>query len=186
MPMLEKPDLQDEKIIVCLRDEYGLNVVRVAFLPVETDRNTAAYRAVTDNARLYFVKVRRGVFDETSVMLPKFLSDQGIVHIIAPLAAKERDLMFIGGGLVGVGHTPQEEVTLFYRTYGQTQIDPIALAYYRYERILQDIAEFCELILSTNGDGKDREQSFQYLISNFLPNSVLEIAYKSDKTLRAG
>jgi hypothetical protein len=30
--------------------------------------------------------------------------------------------------------------------------------------------------------GKDREQSFQYLTSNFLPNGTIEIAYKSDKT----
>ena len=55
------------------------------------------------------------------------------------LAPKERDLMFIGGGQEFAGHTAQEEETLFYRGYGQTQIDPIALAYYRYERIIQDI-----------------------------------------------
>jgi spectinomycin phosphotransferase len=100
------------------------------------------------------------------------------------LAPKERDLMFIGGGQMGAGHTPQEEETLFYRGYGQTQVDPIALAYYRYERIIQDIAVYCEQIFLTNEGGEDRKQSFQYLTSNFLPNSVLEIAYKSDKTLR--
>lgn len=101
------------------------------------------------------------------------------------LAPKERDLMFIGGGQGFAGHTAQEE-TLFYRGYGQTQIDPIALAYYRYERIIQDIAAFCERIFSTNEGGEDREQSLQYLKSNFLPNSTIEIAYKSDKTLRDG
>jgi spectinomycin phosphotransferase len=99
------------------------------------------------------------------------------------LAPKERDLMFIGGGLLGKWRTPREEETLFYRGYGQTRIDPTALAYYRYERIIQDIAVFCErIVLKTEGD-EDREQSFQYLTSNFLPNSTIEIAYKSDKTL---
>ena len=102
------------------------------------------------------------------------------------LAPKERDLMFIGGGQGFTGHTPQEEETLFYRGYGQTQIDPVALAYYRYERIVQDIAVYCEQIFLTNEGGEDREQSFQYLASNFLPNSTIEIAYKSDKTLREG
>jgi spectinomycin phosphotransferase len=339
--MLEKPDLQDEKIIACLRDEYGLLVVQVAFLPLGADRNTAVYRVVADDATPYFLKLRRGTFDELAVALPKFLSDQGIVQIIAPLATKtgqlwarldafktilypfveghngyevglsdrqwvdfgtalksihtavvppalirriqqetysprwretvrtflerveddafddavavklaaflkarrdeildlvgraerlaqelqarprefilchsdihagnilidandafyivdwddpilapkERDLMFVGAGLMGAGHSPQEEETLFYRGYGQTQIDPIALAYYRYERIIQDIAIFCEQIFLTNEGGEDREQSFQYLTSNFLPNGVLEIAYKSDKTLREG
>jgi len=102
------------------------------------------------------------------------------------LAPKERDLMFIGGGQMGAGHTPQEEESLFYRGYGRAQIDPIALAYYRYERIVQDIAAFCEQIFLTDGGGEDREQALHYLTSNFLPNGVIEIAYRSDKTLGMG
>jgi spectinomycin phosphotransferase len=99
------------------------------------------------------------------------------------LAPKERDLMSIGGGLMGAGHTPHEEEALFYRGYGHTEIDPIALAYYRYERIIQDIAVFCEQILATTQGGEDREQSFRYLTANFLPGSTIQIAYQSDKTL---
>jgi len=95
------------------------------------------------------------------------------------LASKERDLMFIGGGQGFAGHTTQEGEILFYRGYGQTQIDPIALAYYRYERIIQDIAVECEQIFLTTGGGEDREQALRYLTSNFLPNSVLEIASDS-------
>jgi len=79
--MLEKPDLQDEKIIACLQDEYGLLAVQVAFLPLGADRDTAVYRAVADDETPYFCKLRRGVFDETSVALPKCLSDQGTVQI---------------------------------------------------------------------------------------------------------
>ncbi len=90
--MLEKPDLQDEKIIACLRDEYGLNVVQVTFLPLGADRNTAVYRVVADDETPYFLKLRSGVFDETSVALPKFLGDQGIGQIIAPLATKTGQL----------------------------------------------------------------------------------------------
>lgn len=337
--MLEKPDLQDEKIIACLRDDYELPVVRVTFLPLGVDRNAAVYHVVADDGTSYFVKLRRGVFDEIALALPKFLSDQGIEQIIAPLttkpgqlwanldafklyvypfveghngyevdlsdrhwsefgtalkrlhtvevppalirrirretyapqwreivktflervdvdvlddsvavklaafleakretildlvgraerlaqalqagspefvlchsdihagncligandafyivdwdepimAPKERDLMFIGGGLMGAGRTPQAEETLFYRAYGHTQIDPTALAYYRYERIIQDIAVFCEKILLTNVGGKDREQSLHYLKSNFMPNNTIEIAYQSDRTQR--
>jgi spectinomycin phosphotransferase len=98
------------------------------------------------------------------------------------LAPKERDLMFIGGAQGFTGHTPPEEETLFYRGYGQTQVDPIALAYYRYERIVEDIAVICEQILSTMDGGKDREQFLQYLQSNFLPNNTIDIAYRSDRT----
>jgi spectinomycin phosphotransferase len=100
------------------------------------------------------------------------------------LAPKERDLMYVGGGLMGAGRTPQEEETLFYQGYGQTQIDPIALAYYRYERIVQDIAVYCEQLFLSNEGSQDREQSLRYLKSNFLPHGTIEIAYRSDQTLR--
>jgi spectinomycin phosphotransferase len=98
------------------------------------------------------------------------------------LAPKERDLMFIGGAQGFVGYTAQEEEALFYRGYGDTQIDPVALAYYRYERIIVDIAIYCEELLLTTEGGDDRERSLGYLMSNFLPNSTIEVAYNSDRT----
>src|SRR5688572_16290927 len=90
--MLEKPDLQDEKIIACLQDAYGLQTSQVTFLPLGADLNTAVYRLLTADQTPYFLKLRRGVFDETSVALPKFLSDQGITQIIAPLATQTGQL----------------------------------------------------------------------------------------------
>ena len=337
--MLEKPDLEDGKIIACLQDEYSIAINQITFLPLGADLNTAVYRAVAKDQTPYFVKLRSGAFNEIVVALPKFLSDLGIQKIIAPLptktgqlwasletfklilypfieghngyevnlsdrhwrdfgtalkrihtaiippalkliidretynpkwretvkrfmiqvkdgvyvdsvaeklaaflmvkrveildlamraerlalvlqdrppefilchsdihagnilidnnynlyiidwdnpilAPKERDLMFIGGSQGFIGHTPQEEETLFYQGYGQTQIDPSALAYYRYERIIVDIAIFCEQIFLTPEGGEDREQAFRYLVSNFLPGNTIEIAYRSDKTPR--
>ena len=85
------------------------------------------------------------------------------------LAPKERDLMFVGGGQGFTGHTPQEEETLFYRGYGETQIDPVALAYYRYERIIQDIAVYCEQLFLSDEGGEDRAQALRHFASNFLP-----------------
>ena len=78
-------------------------------------------------------------------------------------APKERDLMFIGGGQGFTGHTPQGEETLFYRGYGEAQVNPVALAYYRYERIVTDIAVFCEQLLLSDAGGEDRAQSLQYM-----------------------
>jgi spectinomycin phosphotransferase len=102
------------------------------------------------------------------------------------LAFKERDLMFVGGGQGFIGRTAQEEETLFYRGYGPTQIDPSALAYYRCERIVQDIAIYCQQLLLTTEGGDDREQSLHYLMSNFLPNGTIEIAVRSDQTRKGG
>jgi spectinomycin phosphotransferase len=335
--MLEKPDLQDEKIVACLQAEYNLPIDQATFLPIGADRNTAVYRVVATDGKPYFLKLRRGRFDETSVALPKFLSGLGLAQIIAPLPAKsgqlwasldnyktilspfiegrngyevdlsdrhwvefgatlkrihaaelppaltgrirwenyapqgrkivraylrraesevfdnllmadlatfltdkrkellnlveraeqlaavlqtqgrefvlchsdlhagnllieanqalyivdwdepilapkERDLMYAGGAQGFRGHTPEQEEILFYQGYGQTQVDPIALSYYRYERIVQDIAVECDQIFSASGNGTDQEQAFEYLKSNFLPNNVIENARKTDKT----
>jgi spectinomycin phosphotransferase len=96
-------------------------------------------------------------------------------------APKERDLMFIGGGLGDSGYTPHEEETMFYQGYGQTIINQSAIAYYRYERIIEDIAVYCEQIFSSNEGGEDRIEALENLKSNFLPNGTIEIAYQSDK-----
>ncbi len=337
--MLEKPLIQDEKINACLRAEFGLPVDQITFLPLGADRNTAVYRVLTVDGTAYFLKLRSGVFDETSVALPKFLGDQGISEIIVPLAAKsgqlwasletykvilypfiegqdgyeaalsdrqwvelgrvlkrihsvelppslinrirretyspafrlalrtiledigkqtcadplstklaaflkeqhvviqdlvqraeqlahsnrnkfsgfvlchadihagnilidsvgtihivdwddpilapkERDLMFIGGGLFGGWRLPHEDELLFYRGYGPTRIDPVALAYYRCERIIEDLAVDCELILLTNGNDEDRERSFKFLTSNFLPHGTIALAHQTSEFLK--
>lgn len=96
-------------------------------------------------------------------------------------APKERDLMFFGAGLWGNHRAPHEEETLFYQGYGPTNIDPVALTYYRYERIIVDIALYCDSILTATDSRADREQGLYYLKSNFLPNSTLALAYQGDK-----
>ena len=336
--MLTKPEIKDEKIITCIKNAYRLDVVRIAFLPIGADQNTAVYRIVAGDGTPYFVKLRRGDFDEASVAIPKFLSDIGIKQVIPSLltktgqlwanlepfkvilypfveghngfevnlsdrqriefgaalkkfhtakippaltkgirqeifspqwreqvtffleriqketfvdhiasemaaflknksddtdelikhserlaralqaqtpeynlchgdihawnllvaangalylvdwdtlifAPKERDLMFVGAGLGGSGHTLQEEETLFYQGYGQTEVNPIAMAYYRYERIIEDIAVYCVQIFFSDEGGEDRERALENLKSNYLPNSTIEIACQSDKTL---
>ncbi len=63
-----------------------------------------------------------------------------------------------------------------------TQVDSNAMAYYRYERIIEDIAVICDQIFLTDEGGEDRRQHFGYLKSNFLPNHTIDIAYRSDKS----
>jgi spectinomycin phosphotransferase len=333
--MLQKPDLQDKKIIVVLQEVYGIQGTEIAFLPLGADLRTAVYRVDSAEGTPYFVKVRRGDFNEIALTLPQFLHEQGVKQIIAPLpttagtlhtpledfqlmvypfiegdngyvvglseeqwqelgeafkrvhttpiptplqasvpcetytpkwrgivksyvkrdeadaytdpialelfaflkerreeilalveraeqlaqeleahprefvlchtdihagnvliernggfyivdwddpilAPKERDLMYFGAGLWGRWHTPQEEETLFFRGYGQTEIDQTVLAYYRFERIVQDIAVDCSHILQINADHEDRAQSLYYLTGNFQPNSTVDLAYQAD------
>jgi spectinomycin phosphotransferase len=337
--MHERPDLPDEKIVASLRDEYALSAARVEFLPLGADRHTAVYRAIAQDGASYFVKLRRGAFDDTCVALPRFLSEQGIKYVIPPLvtnagklwatmdafklilypwvdgrngyevsltdrhwqelgaalkrihatiapadlakslpredyssewreqvkafvtrsenesfdepvaselaaflrskrsqvlelveradhlartlsahppefvlchhdvhagniliaadgalyivdwddpifAPKERDLICAGSGLFAWRTPREEEERLFYEGYGRTQVDAFALAYYRYERIVEDIAAFSEQIFLTNGASEDRAQALIYLKSNFLPNNTIELAYQADRTRR--
>jgi spectinomycin phosphotransferase len=94
------------------------------------------------------------------------------------LAPPERDLMFVGAGL-GVADTAEQRA-LFYQGYGQHEPDPIALAYYRYERIVEDIAAFCEQLLLSDAGGADREQALGYLVGSFQPDEVVARAYALD------
>lgn len=90
------------------------------------------------------------------------------------LAPKERDLMFIGAGIWKSGYFAAEELALFYQGYGQDDINRDALSYYRSERIIQDIGEFCENIFLSHKDNKDRFQSYEYLQSIFSENGPFE------------
>jgi spectinomycin phosphotransferase len=98
------------------------------------------------------------------------------------LAPRERDLMSIGAGLMGHWRAPADEDALFYKGYGRVPINDAAIAYYRYERIIEDIAVFCQQLLLSDEGGEDRPQSLRYLASNFLPGHTIDIAYQSDPT----
>ncbi|MCE2716903.1 MAG: phosphotransferase enzyme family protein [Pseudomonadota bacterium] len=95
-------------------------------------------------------------------------------------APKERDLMFIGAGIWDSGRTPIEEESLFYKGYGQTTTNHDAICYYRAERIIQDIGEYCEQIFLSDEGGQNRIQAFKYLKSNFLPSGPVERTYYAD------
>lgn len=337
--MLDKPAIQDAALITRLREDYGLPIQQIIFLPLGADRNTAVYHAEADGGAAYFVKLRLDDFNEMSLIVPKLLGDQGVPHIIAPLAArdrrvwvavegfhlsaypfitgrdaydagltdahwiefgrtlkgihsaalppevstrlpresfsgqwrervrqfqqqvenstfddpvsaaladllkkkrevvdmlvrraerlgsvlqqnpppfvlchadihawnmliepdgtfwvvdwdtiilapKERDLMFIASGLFGSARTPDQEEALFNQGYGDpTQADPVGLAYYRYERIVQDIAAYCEEIFLTEPGGEDRAQGLRQLSSQFEPGQVIDMALRSEQFL---
>jgi spectinomycin phosphotransferase len=333
--MLEKPALPVERLAALLWEAYGLLDARLEFLPLGADVNTAVYRVACSGSDRYFLKLRKGVFDEVSVLLPRLLHDRGIRAVIEPLktldgqllthldaftcvlypfvegqsgfeaalsdeqwlafgaalravhatvlpaglsakvatetyspfwrqqvrqfqglarqggfsdalaaqmaafmrshqdgidrlveraeqfsavlqnqapervlchsdihagnlllardgslylvdwdnpilAPKERDLMFIGGGVGGIWNSARED-SLFYRGYGPAELNRAALVYYRYERVIEDIAAFADQILLSRGGEEDRRQGYGYFTSSFLPGGVIEIA---DRTYR--
>ena len=97
------------------------------------------------------------------------------------LAPKERDLMFIGGGQGFKPYVADHERQLFFPSYGDVEVDPTLLTYYRYERGLTEVTVECERVLSTSLTGRERSQSLEIVHLYFLPGCTLEIAYASDE-----
>jgi spectinomycin phosphotransferase len=109
-----------------------------------------------------------------------------IVDWDAPiLAPKERDLMFVGGGIDNLWKSKRDE-SVFYEGYGKTDIDFTVMAYYRYERVIEDLDAYGEQLLLTDEGGADREQAYRRFTSNFEPGQTIEIAEKTDRSYRVG
>ena len=96
------------------------------------------------------------------------------------MAPKERDLMFIGGGVANVWNKPQEE-KLFYKGYGKTEVNTSILAYYRHERIVEDIALYGRELLLTTAGGEDRPVMYKQFIDMFESRGVVDIAFRTDE-----
>jgi spectinomycin phosphotransferase len=337
--LLEEPDVSEAQIRSRLVEHYGLTIAQIVFLPIGADKDTAVYRVVAGDQTAYFLKLRRGDAEGISAILPKFLNDQGVKQIIAPietsnqrlpplierykmilfpyvegrsgfdvelsdrnwaelgaglkaihtvavphvilkhlpretfsahwrdlarlllaeadeetddplvakraevlrtkhaeilsmvtraerlatkfqgqstefvlchgdihagnvlmttnnelyivdwdtaiLAPKERDLMFIGAGVRGTWNKPKDEV-LFYQAYGQTKVNRAAIAYYRYERTVEDIVATSQQIQSPDMGREDREEGLQQLIEMFAPNDVVDMAFRSEEGQSSG
>jgi spectinomycin phosphotransferase len=332
--MREKPSLADDALVACLRDEFGLPATAVAFLPIGADPGTAVYRVVADDGTAYFLKLRRGAFDEVTVAIPRLLADQGVAAAIAPvrtadgrlraelgdfavilspyvegldglrtelsdeqwralgealraihstavpaalaerippesygphwrdavrafqaqaedarfdepaaaraaellraeraritglveraerladvaargaprpvlchgdihggnvlvgadgrlrvvdwdtvaLAPRERDLELVGAG-IGGGWSSARERPAFARGYGPVELDPDVLAYYRYERIVEDVAVSCQQLLGTTEGGENRAQELELLLRLFKPGELVERVLRDD------
>lgn len=98
------------------------------------------------------------------------------------MAPKERDLMFIGGGVGNVWNLPHEEKQ-FYQGYGKTELNLTALAYYRHERIVEDIAIYSQQLLLKAEKDTYRPEMYKHFMDMFAPQGVVEIAFKTDKGL---
>jgi spectinomycin phosphotransferase len=99
------------------------------------------------------------------------------------LAPKERDLMFVGGGIDDIWKSKRDE-SIFYEGDGKTDIDFAVMAYYRYERVIEDLAAYAEQLLSTDEGGAYREEAYRRFTGNFEPGQTVEIAEKTNQRFK--
>ncbi|MEM7129534.1 MAG: aminoglycoside phosphotransferase family protein [Chloroflexota bacterium] len=107
------------------------------------------------------------------------------------LAPIERDLMFIGGDvakeaakhgkIVGDEETNISAKELFYQGYGEVEIDPAILAYYRYEWVVQEIGDFGQRVFLMAELGEEtKRHSVEEFIVLFDSGDVVEAAFGAD------
>lgn len=96
------------------------------------------------------------------------------------LAPKERDLMFVSGG-IGRGLVSVHETTCFLAGYGDPAIDRRALTYYRYAWAVQDMGAAAEQIFfSPDVSAETRDDAVRAFIDLFAAGNIVDIARESD------
>jgi len=95
------------------------------------------------------------------------------------LAPRERDLMFVVGG-IGPSWVTGPQERLFFDGYGTVKVDRVALAYYRYAWALSDIGSYGEQVfLRPDLGALDRQEAIDRFLSLFGAGSIVDIALGS-------
>jgi spectinomycin phosphotransferase len=96
------------------------------------------------------------------------------------LAPKERDLMFMIGG-IGRDLVSPNETAWFLEGYGDTAIHPDALVYYRYAWAAQDMGAYAEQVFfAPEASQQARRDAVEGFIVQFEPGNIVDIARGSE------
>jgi len=112
------------------------------------------------------------------------------VHIVdwdqPVLAPRECDLMLVVGPAIGGFVVGSGEEAAFFAAYGEVEIDPVAMAFYRYERSTSDIGAYAyEVYWMPDAGEESRREAVWRLKSMFQPGRSVEAAYDSEADLPA-
>lgn len=95
-------------------------------------------------------------------------------------APRERDLMFVIGGVLAGAPVTVEQQKWFFAGYGPANIDPNRLAYYRCSWALQDVADFATRILDQPDEGSpEAGQALRLFRDVVSPTGIVLLAARS-------
>src|SRR5258706_16404173 len=86
--MREPPRIAEEPLRACLQDQYDLSLVTLEFLPLGHDCDAGVYRAVSERGTAYLLKVTSRPLYEPRCLVPRYLNDQGIASVVAPIRSR--------------------------------------------------------------------------------------------------
>ncbi|MGZ3608996.1 MAG: phosphotransferase enzyme family protein [Ktedonobacteraceae bacterium] len=90
--MREKPAIPDHLLRTTLQDQYDFAPVTLEFLPVGLDYHAGVYRLVSEQGNIYLLKITSRPLYEPGYTIPRYLHDQGIKSVVAPLPATSGSL----------------------------------------------------------------------------------------------
>lgn len=99
------------------------------------------------------------------------------------LAPRERDLLFVVGAQMGGHPVTATQQADFAQGYGPVDVNWPALAYYRYERVVEDVFEFAQSVLRTDASEESRRDDLTWLRQQFAPDDAADIARSSERHL---
>lgn len=95
-------------------------------------------------------------------------------------APKERDLLFVIGSIFNDTSEGKAE-RLFFKGYGEAEVNSLALAYYRYDWCVEDIGEFAKDIFYTDSIGEETKKNSIWWFKNlFVPGNSVETALSTN------
>ncbi|GHO85775.1 aminoglycoside phosphotransferase family protein [Dictyobacter formicarum] len=95
--MREQPIIAEESLRACLQEQYGLSAVALTFLPLGLDYNAAVYRVVSEHGASYLLKITTRAFYEASYFVPRYLKEQGVAAVVAPIPTRSNALWALFG-----------------------------------------------------------------------------------------
>src|SRR6266702_6280014 len=86
--MRKHPSIAEEQLRACLQNQYDLIPVTLEFLPLGLDYHAGVYRVVSEQGTAYLLKVTSRPLYEPRCLVPRYLNDQGITAVVAPVPTR--------------------------------------------------------------------------------------------------